>query len=295
MGTVVPGMDAGAIVTPEAVRLEFETAGLASRALARILDVAAALFLLQAVLTAISFTLVALSDVALIVAGSIVVFLAIFGYPAAAETWFQGRTVGKALLGLRVVTVEGGPVGFRQAAIRSMFQVVDFVFVPGGAIAVVSALCTRRSQRVGDLVAGTFVVRERQGVTDPGAVPFPPPWGYEAYVASLDPSVLGPDGHRRIRSYLLRTPSLTPEARGRLSLAFAEPVAARMGHRPPPNVSPELFLYCVAAAHQWRSGGTVRMAGPQPPPPAAAPPPSFPAASPPAPPSPPSPAPPYRF
>jgi uncharacterized RDD family membrane protein YckC len=285
-------MDAGAIVTPEAVRLEFEAAGLASRTLARLLDIAAALFLLQAVLTAMSFTLVALSDVALIVVGSIVVFLAIFGYPAAAETWFQGRTVGKAILGLRVVTVEGGPVGFRQAAIRSMFQVVDFVFVPGGAVAVVSALCTRRSQRVGDLVAGTFVVRERQGVTDPGAVPFPPPWGYEAYVASLDPSVLGPDGHRRIRSYLLRTPSLTLEARGRLSLAYAEPVAARMGHRPPPNVSPELFLYCVVAAQQRRSGGTVRMAGPQPPPPAFTPPPPAPVSGPPSAPPPPAPPPP---
>jgi uncharacterized RDD family membrane protein YckC len=284
-------MDAGAIVTPEAVRLEFEAAGLTSRALARLLDVAAALFLLQAVLTAMSFTLVAVSDVAAIVVASVVVFLAIFGYPAVAETWFQGRTAGKAILGLRVVTVEGGPVGFRQSAIRSMFQLVDFVFVPGGAVAVVSALCTRRSQRVGDLVAGTFVVRERQGVTDPGAVPFPPPWGFEAYVASLDPSVLGPDGHRRIRSYLLRTPSLTLEARSRLSLAYAGPVAARMGHRPPPSVSPELFLYCVVAAYQRRNGGTVRMAGPQPPPPAFTPPPPPPVSGPPSAPPPPPPPP----
>lgn len=266
-------MDAGAIVTPEAVRLEFETAGLASRALARLLDIVAALLLMQAVLSALAFTVVSLSDIAAIVLGSIVLFLAIFGYPVIAETWFQGRTAGKALLGLRVVTVEGGPVRFRQAAIRSMFQVVDFVVVPGGAVAVVSALCTRRTQRVGDLVAGTFVIRERQGVTDPGAVPFPPPWGYEAYVASLDPSVVGPDGHRRIRAYLLRTPSLTLEARNRLALAFAEPVVARMGHRPPPNVSPELFLYCLVAAHQRRHGGPVRMAGPQPPPPAPPPPP----------------------
>jgi uncharacterized RDD family membrane protein YckC len=103
-------------------------------------------------------------------------FAVLWGYPTAMETLWRGRSLGKAALGLRVVTIEGAPVRFRHAAIRATLGVVDFLLTAGGA-AVISVLLTPRSQRLGDLVAGTVVLRERTGLRPPVAVEFPVPGG----------------------------------------------------------------------------------------------------------------------
>ena len=93
-------------------------------------------------------------------------FVVLWGYPTVMETLWRGRTIGKIALGLRVVTVEGAPVRFRHAAIRATLGLVDFLLT-SGAGAVVSVLMTHRSQRLGDLVAGTVVLRERTGLRAP--------------------------------------------------------------------------------------------------------------------------------
>jgi uncharacterized RDD family membrane protein YckC len=266
-------MQHGPIVTPEAVRLDFEVAGLASRALARLVD-----SLVQGFLAVGAFLLIGLlglgddSVTAAVILVLLVSFLILFGYPAISETWFRGRTVGKVVVGLRVVTTEGAPVRFRHAAVRSIFQLLDLFVVPPGGVAVVSGLLTARCQRVGDLVAGTFAVRERQAAAEAAAVAFPPPYGYEGYVASLDAAALDGAGYGRIRTFLLRAGAFTPEHRAGLAHRLAQPLAERLHHRPPPTVSPELFLYCMAAAYQQRHGGPVPPSGGQPPPPPPRPP-----------------------
>ncbi len=241
------------IVTPEAVVLEFETAGMASRMLAAAVDAVLQLLLLFAVLLgalgvgALGLDLGGVETALLYV----VLFLLLFGYPAAFETLWRGRTPGKAALGLRVVTAEGGAIRFRHAAIRSILGLVDkyaLSAIPG----VVALLLSRRNQRLGDLVAGTLVLRERTGAKAPTAVSFPPPRGLEGYTAALDVATLAQSEYVTIRSFLLRAPSLTPAARDALARQLATPLLGRLRTTPPSGVPAELFLVCVAAAHQHR-------------------------------------------
>lgn len=251
------------VVTPEAVLLEFDTAGAASRLLARIVDALIAgvgVSLLMSILTPLFLLGDDGATAAILLAG----FLGLFAYPCVCETMW-GRTPGKSMLGLRVVTEEGGPVRFRQAAIRSALQVVDIGLVPVGVIAVVSTLAGRRDQRLGDRLAGTLVVRSASLTMQSQAVGFPPLPGYERYVAGLDVATLGSERYEVLRSYLTRVDELTPAARQRLALRLTAATSAAIGTAPAPSMHPELFLASVAAAYQQRHGGPATwMWGPRP-------------------------------
>jgi uncharacterized RDD family membrane protein YckC len=272
----------GGVVTPEAVRLEFEAAGVGSRSLALLLDLL--LQSLSIIVITIAGTLAisaagdGLPDWVAITLGLLLVFAIFWGYPVAFETLWRGRTPGKAALGLRVVTREGAPVRFRHAAIRAAFALIDF-YLAAGLPAVVSALVTREHQRIGDLVAGTLVLRERTGAPAPKSVTFAVPAGAEAYAATLDPSGLAPHDYSALRGFLLRAPEFATEVRTTLARDLADRLAGKVRHRRPAEVPPETFLICLAARYQQRgtapAGATAATASPPeprlPPPPAPAP------------------------
>ena len=265
------------IVTPEGVVLDLETAGIASRGLARTLDAAAQGLILLVLILVAGGLLGASGGVAvvLVLAG---IALVVLGYPALCEIAMRGRSPGKAAFGLRVVTVEGAPIAARHAFIRSALGLVDFLLPPGGLFAVLVALPSPRNQRLGDLVAGTMVLRERTAVAAPAAVWFNPPPGLEAYTSTIDVSGVSDGQLSLARSFLLRAVDLSPEARQALAVRMATPLAATVGH-PPPGVPPEPFLVCVVAAHQRRQVPATTAAPPTPssswgPPPPPPPPPS---------------------
>ena len=249
-------MEQPRLVTPEAVVLSFETAGLGSRVLATLID----LLIQGGVLFIGSIALVLLSTAAdggsFDVVGTVLLLLLVtgvlLGYPIAFESLWRGRTPGKAALGLRVVTTEGAPERFRHAAVRGFLGLID-LWATTGAAAVLSVLLTRDSQRLGDLAAGTLVIRERSGAGRPRAAAFPTPYGLEAYTATLDVAGLSPDEYGAVRALLLRAPTLPPPVRAGLAAELAGTVAARMRHTLPPWLPPEAFLACVAAATQARS------------------------------------------
>jgi uncharacterized RDD family membrane protein YckC len=243
------------IVTPEAVLLEFETASVGSRVLAQVIDMGVRVLGLYVVGVVVATGSGTIEDSGVIILFVIALFLLLFGYPAILEALWNGQTVGKRAIGLRVVTVEGAPVRFRHSAIRSLLGVVDFFAPPVGVAATVSVLLTRRNQRLGDVFAGTIVLRERTGAAFPIPVSFPPLPGYEAYTRTLDVGAVTPEQYALIRSFLIRVNTLRPEARARLALGLATPVAAAMGHTAPAGVGPEAFLVSVAAAYQLRLGG----------------------------------------
>lgn len=246
----------GTIVTPEAVPLEFEAAHIGSRFCALFTD-----YLIQfAVFFVLSFAagllgsagaLDALPDWLGVTLVILLLFGVVWGYPVGMETLWRGRTLGKAAMGLRVVTVEGAPIGLRHAAIRAAVGLVDFHLTLGFA-AVLSALATRRHQRLGDLAAGTLVVRERTGAGQPTAMSFTVPHGAEAYAATLDVSGLRTSDYATIRQFLLRAAGLDPSSRATLATDLAAPVARRIHHDLPAETSVELFLRCVAARYQQR-------------------------------------------
>jgi uncharacterized RDD family membrane protein YckC len=239
------------VVTPEAVPLELEPAGLGSRFLALLVDwtiqAAAATALSLALLATVSGEGAGVGRALVL----LLLFVVVFGYPAATETLWRGRKVGKAAVGLRVVTVEGAPVLFRHAAIRAAFGLIDFMLTLGAA-AVLSVLFTARNQRLGDLVAGTIVLRERTGLPAPAAVTFDVPAGLEPYVATLDVTAVSAEDYRVVRAFLLRAASLPPDVRYDLAVKLATPLVSRLRTQPPPNLQPEAFLACVAAAYQRR-------------------------------------------
>ena len=243
------------VVTPEAVVLEFETASAASRSLGQLLDLAVRFGLLYVVVIVAGVMSAGLGTTPAIVVIIVGGFFIIFGYPAILETRWNGQTIGKRALGLRVVTVEGSPVRFRHSAIRSMLQIVDFLIPPIGVTATCVSLLNQRNQRLGDVFAGTIVLRERTGAAFPVPVSFPPLPGFELYARSLDVGGISPEQYAVIRSFLLRVNTLTPGARAHIGTRLANAVAVSMHHQPPAQVSPETFLVSVAAAYQLRQGG----------------------------------------
>ncbi|MEJ7716782.1 MAG: AAA family ATPase [Thermoleophilaceae bacterium] len=162
------------VPTPEGVELELTLAGVGSRFASAIVDVLLEGVILLGLLAALSqvLSLSGLgeqSSTAIIAAvGSLAAFLVIFGYHVLFETLASGRTPGKRLMGLRVARVGGNPVRFRESAVRNLVRLVDIVPPPLYGVGAVAILAGRRNQRLGDVAAGTLVVRERQRGGDGG-------------------------------------------------------------------------------------------------------------------------------
>jgi uncharacterized RDD family membrane protein YckC len=145
---------------PEDVRLSFRLAGPATRLAAYLLDTA-----VRAVLFWILLLAVALAAPVLNVGGAStgVLLLALFvmewGYCFLFEALWNGQTPGKRAFALRVVKVGGTPIGFYDALVRNLLRAADALPAFYG-VGLVSLLATPRLQRLGDVAAGTMVVRE---------------------------------------------------------------------------------------------------------------------------------------
>lgn len=251
------------IITPEAVPLDLPVAGIGSRGLAYLID----LVIITATLVALVLAATALGDPLAGAPGWLAVTLVLLlvfgvqlGYPVAFETMWRGRTPGKAAMGLRVVTVEGAPVGFRHAALRAALGLIDFQLTVGAA-AMVTSLVNHRSQRLGDIVAGTLVLRERTGAGTATQRSFAPPPGLEELVARMDVAALGPAEYQAVRSLLLRLGTLQGDTRRRLTEQVASSLVGRVQPPPPRGLDAESWLRAVAAAYQARH----RRASPAPP------------------------------
>ena len=169
------------------------------------------------------------------------------------EMLSRGRTLGKAAMGLRVVTVEGAPIRFRHAALRSMGGLVDKWVPPGGLVGIFFVLATPTRQRIGDLLAGTVVIRDPNRTALPAGIWFPVPPGYEVYAASIDPTAFTVDQYTIVRAFLIRIRELTPAARYAVALDLADRVERTLHQHRSAQVHPETFLLCVIARYQRRA------------------------------------------
>jgi uncharacterized RDD family membrane protein YckC len=145
--------------TPENVRFSFQRAGLASRALAWGIDVFVMFALLQAGMLALMPFQIVLGDAAGAIT-FVIIFLIQWWYAALCEWRFAGRTVGKRLVGIATMDDRGLRLSLYQAVIRNLLRIVDFMpglYLVGG----VTSLFDVHGRRLGDLAAGTVVVRER--------------------------------------------------------------------------------------------------------------------------------------
>lgn len=242
------GMHAGT-VTPEAVVLELPTAGVATRTFARLVDL-----VVQVVVALLLSTVLLLPvGVSPTLVGLVVVVTSLLVVPVVMEVLSHGRSVGKAMFGLRVVGADGSPVATRQSTVRGLVGLVDF-YLSLGFLAVVTAMFSPVSQRSGDMAAGTVVIRSRPSSATEVPIAFHPPRGYERYVSTLDVGALADEDFSLVRSFLLRVAQLAPVARRSVAAELAEGVCSRIRHVPPAPIDAELFLVCVASAYQLRRG-----------------------------------------
>ncbi len=152
------------LATPERVALELPIAGIGSRALAWLIDAAAlgvaALTAYFAFTLAVPDPLQALLGLSRVmrVGGTLALFGALWVYWTLLEVRWRGQTLGKRLVGVRVVRHDGAPVTLADSAVRNLLRAVDFLPLcyPVG---VVTMLVDPLHRRVGDLVAGTLLVR----------------------------------------------------------------------------------------------------------------------------------------
>ncbi|TDQ51785.1 putative RDD family membrane protein YckC [Actinomycetospora succinea] len=245
----------------EAVELDVRTARLPSRALGFALDALIMLALLFAVLL-VTELLGAEVDDALTAAVGLAITVGVFvGYPLLWETLTRGRSPGKYAMGLRVVRTDGGPIVFRHALARALAGfIVDFGLLSffTGVIGIVVSASTARGQRIGDLLAGTIVVRERLPRTGLPGLPPPDPrlaaWAQRCELADLPDDLA-----LAARQFLVRAGQLAPPMRAQLGGRLAADVAARVAPPPPPGTPPEAYLLAVLGERRRRE--TARLGG----------------------------------
>lgn len=246
--------DTDDVLTGEAVALEVPPATVATRLVSSFLDLLVEGAVGVAALL-VGLTMVADGDAAEVSTVTVLALvLALVVTPTAQESLLHGRTVGKLALGLRTVRDDAGPISFRHALVRALVGVVEgplLSFVP----ALVSELVSSRGKRVGDYVAGTYVVRVRFGLAllPPVAMPTElAAWARLADVVAL------PDGLAlAVRQFLARAPSLNPQSRATLGTQLCGQVLGYAAPMPPPGSHPEAVLAAVLATRRERD--TVRL------------------------------------
>ena len=236
------------IATPEGVDVELTLAGIGSRFIAALLD----LLIQGSVLLAAAFALGVLGSGGdggslAVAAFSILFFLVFFGYDVLFEVRSRGRTPGKRWTGLRVVRTGGRPITFVPSCVRNVMRLVD-ILPSFYAIGMLSIFVTAHNQRLGDLAAGTLIVRERRG----GIRRRP---AFEAAPAHAgdgwDVSAVSAQDIGTVRQFLGRRGMLETRARAQLARELERRLRPRVAGAP--DLEPEEFLERLAAAKTDRA------------------------------------------
>lgn len=247
MSTTIDASDE--VLSGEAVAIDVQPVGFLLRALGALIDmlVGFAVFILWIFLRIWLLDIGVLNEATdriALVSAFVVSFVVL---PITMEVALKGRSLGKLAVGGRIVRVDGGAAGFRHAFIRALLGVLEIYMTLGG-LAVLTGAFNARSQRLGDLVAGTYSQRVRtpQLVSH---VPVLPPalhgWAQIADVARM-PDRLA----RRISQFLQSAPRMVPAARARVAhdlLTEATPFVSPM-----PAASPEETLVGITVLRRER-------------------------------------------
>ena len=214
---------------------------------------------------------------------ALLVFVLVWGYFALFEAFGNGRTPGKHVAKIRVIHQSGRGINFVEALARNLVRYVDYL--PGVyGVGIVAIFMSRRNQRLGDMVAGTLVVRDREvdspqwgemgtrtftapvfatesAIQPPGsAQAVPGPWGGPPHlrVALPAPALakLSAADLMVLESFFSRRLDMDLSTRGDLANRIASALAAKSGLTIPADTSVETFLEAIA--HQLRELGRMR-------------------------------------
>ncbi|MFS4494000.1 RDD family protein [Maribacter sp. 2308TA10-17] len=149
------------IETAQNISISQNTAHLGERILAYIIDgliTGVYIFLVILLLVSMNF------EMADMWALYLVMNLPAFLYPLLLETFMNGKTVGKSLMQIRVVKIDGSKPNFSNYFVRWVLRILDISLSSGG-VAVLTILLRGKGQRVGDIAAGTTVISEKKRVS----------------------------------------------------------------------------------------------------------------------------------
>jgi uncharacterized RDD family membrane protein YckC len=262
------------IETPELVAIDMPLAGIGSRFIAVLIDTLlwfACLFILGLIFWAFQPAVEAFSQLSSqwqVAIWTFTLFVLNWGYFTLFEAFDNGRTPGKRVARIRVIQRSGRPIGFVESLARNLVRYVDqipFFY----AVGVIVMFITRDHQRLGDLAAGTLVVRDR--------APEFTPWNdspTRTFTAQIFPAPVSPEPHTRVslpvegiarlsladlevlEGFLARRLDMSLATRQQLADRISSAIRAKSGLEVPPGVSTETFL--EAAARELRDVGRLR-------------------------------------
>jgi len=253
------------IETPELVAIEMSLAGIGSRFIALLVDYLIwgagllVLLVLAAIVLPAMHAFSKISEQWAVAAVIFIIFLLNWGYFTLFEAFWNGRTPGKRVARIRVIQRSGRAIGLFESMARNLVRYVDqipFFY----AVGVIAMFVTRQHQRLGDLAAGTLVVRDREVESplwgDSGARTFtsqifapsaPVPEPHTALtlpatgIAKLSAADLGV-----LEGFFSRRLDMSLSTRQALALRIASAIQAKSGLEPPAGASIETFLEATA-------------------------------------------------
>ena len=241
------------VITGEAVALEVRAASAGLRILSGLIDYS--LYAGGLVMSLLSWSEVSLStstpssEAIVIVLLSLTLLFWMLLLPLTIEVLSRGQSAGRLITGTRVVRDDGGSIRMRHGLVRVLLAVIE-IWLTYGVVATVACVVTRRGKRLGDLLAGTYVVHERSATLAAPPVLMPPElaaWAAQADLRAL-PGNLALIG----RTFLQRGSSMQPAPRARLAAQLAAAVEPYVFPPVPAGTHPERFLAAVLAERRDR-------------------------------------------
>ena len=243
------------MVTGEAVALEVVPATVVSRILSGLIDytaysVGGAISLFVVMILAINERSEFGDNLAFIRAIISLVILAwIVVIPLLTELLSRGRSLGRMVTGARVVRDDGGTVRLRHCLVRTLLAVVE-IWLASAVPAVCTSVVSKRGKRLGDMLAGTYVVRDRHRSSMAPPLLMPPELA--GWAAGTDLRALPGGLSLTARTFLQRASSMDAGPRSHLGLDLASRVQAYVSPPPPAGTHPERFLAAVLTERRNR-------------------------------------------
>jgi uncharacterized RDD family membrane protein YckC len=248
------------ISTPENVDLHLELAGLGNRVLASLVDTLISYAMCAGlwILIWLGCSLVGMANLpaqaAAIACGIIIMiamllsFAILFGYYVFFEGTWQGQTPGKKFAQIRVIDQNGQPINWSAVWLRNLLRVIDLGFM---FIGLITMVIDKNERRLGDLAAGTLVIKERLPDLSTASIVVSP--ASKENAAMLDVGRVTPQEYELLISFLKRRDKMAKSQRPLVARELEQHFRDKLAEPSNGNQNSEQFLEKIYTAYQSRA------------------------------------------